>query len=122
MIIYKIMNKEGLFSTGGMRIGFHKKGKEWKERRHLITHLTQTIRCGEESDYENCDVVEFELKEVDRYDIGPLLQKKKQELVAQDELEEKRKQKRIEARERKRFIELSKKFMGNSSVGRASGR
>ena len=110
MIIYKIINKDGLFSTGGMDISFHKKGKEWKEKRHLISHLTQTIRCGEESEYENCDVIKFELKEVDRYDIGPLLQKKKQALVAQDELEEKRRQKRIEAKERKQFLELSKKF------------
>ena len=110
MIIYKIVNKDGLFSTGGMDISFHKKGKEWKERRHLITHLTQTIRCGDEYSYKDCDVVEFELKEVNRYDIGPLLQKKKQALIVQDELEEKRRQKRNEALARKQFAELSKRF------------
>ena len=110
MIIYKIMNKEGLFSTGGMDFSFHEKGKEWKEKRHLISHLTQTIHCKAENEYENCDIVEFELKEVDRYDIGPLLQKKKQALAEQEELERTRREKRIKAREYKKFIELSKKF------------
>jgi len=110
MIIYKIKNSEGLFSTGGMDFSFHEKGKEWKERRHLITHLTQTINCGNERFYENCNIVEFELKETDRYAIGPILQHKKQELIECEENEKRIRQKDKEKREYKLFQELSKKF------------
>ena len=110
MIFYKITNEEGLFSTGGMDIGFHKKGKEWREKNHLMSHITQTIHCNEEEIYKNCAIVEVELKEINRYDIGPLLRKKKQVLAEQEELERTRREKRIKVREHKQFLELSKKF------------
>ena len=104
------MNKDGLFSRGGIDCIFDKKGKEWKEKNHLMSHITQTIRCEQEHKYEDCAIVELELKEVSKQDIGPILQKKKQSLIAQDDLERIIMQKRTEAREYKEFLELSKKF------------
>jgi len=38
---YKILNKKGLYSTGGFEPSFEKKGKTWKRLRDLKSHLTQ---------------------------------------------------------------------------------
>ena len=110
MYIYKIMNKNGLFSTGGMGVSFHEKGKEWKEKRHLISHLTQTIHCKNEEVYDGCFIVRCELKEIERQDIAPLLQSKKQELLDKEEKEKQIRQRQKERNERKQLAELSKKY------------
>lgn len=39
MKIYKIVNKEGLFSNGKSEPQFTKKGKTWKEIGHLKNHF-----------------------------------------------------------------------------------
>ena len=93
-----------------MNIGWHKKGKEWKEKRHLMSHITQTIQCDNSDVYQNCSVVEFELKEIGRLDIFPIIQKKEHELIEKEELEKSRGQKSKRQYERKLFEELSKKY------------
>lgn len=72
--LYKIRNKEGLFSTGGMCPYFNKTGKTWAGIGPLKNHLN----CVEEGvnyswrakrdkysevfiAYEGCDIVEFEI-------------------------------------------------------------
>lgn len=41
MKLFKIMNRDGLFSTGGMRPRWSKRGKTWNSIGHLKCHLTQ---------------------------------------------------------------------------------
>ena len=104
------MNKDSLFSDGGENAHFSKKGKEWKDMRHLMAHVTRIIQCGNEDVYRNCSIVECELIEIKKYDITSIIEKKKSELLEREELEEARRQKRKTQEERKLFKELSKKF------------
>lgn len=54
-------DKTGLFSSGGTRPSFSKKGKIWKERGHLSNHLAQ---FNDRNDvYKDCTVVEYEIRE-----------------------------------------------------------
>jgi hypothetical protein len=41
MLVYKIKNQDGLFSTGGTRPYFNKTGKTWSNIGHIKTHLKQ---------------------------------------------------------------------------------
>lgn len=60
--MFKIRNKDGEFSGGGVWPEWTKVGKTWMERGHLSGHLTQT---DYESFYsEDDEVVEFVLVEV----------------------------------------------------------
>ena len=46
-IIYKIRRKsDGLFSKGGSTPHFNKKGKIWKQRGHLTSHINQLWNDG----------------------------------------------------------------------------
>lgn len=65
--IYKIQNKDGLFSVGGTDYGyksisFSKTGKAWTALQHIKSHIKNLKIVG--SDWE---VVEYELVEVKRY-------------------------------------------------------
>lgn len=68
MIIYRIRNRDGLFSKGGSRVGemrsFDKKGKFWKRANHLTSHLNQLNRESMEI-YKRvgAEIVEYEVIE-----------------------------------------------------------
>lgn len=54
--MFKIRNKEGLFSTGGMSPHFTKTGKVWRILGHVNAHLVW-LRGKV---YTDCDLVEYE--------------------------------------------------------------
>lgn len=73
MEVFKVRNSEGLFWEGHANNKFTKKGKAWKE----IKHIKLAFRNGNRQiDYTNkyiqytpnyltdCEIVKFELKEV----------------------------------------------------------
>ena len=72
-IIYKIRRKsDGLFSKGGSTPHFNKKGKIWKQRGHLTSHINQlwnggrSMRYGNDATnhvYTDCEIVPYEIVE-----------------------------------------------------------
>ncbi len=59
--MFKIRNKDGLFSNGGTWPEWTKTGKVWRQRGHLSNHLAQVSR----NIYSETDViVEFEMIEI----------------------------------------------------------
>lgn len=70
--VYKIRNAMGLYSTGGTRPRFTKRGKMWMNKGALANHLNiiynrqygaRFIPRGEDP-YEGCNVVTLELQPV----------------------------------------------------------
>lgn len=61
--VYKIQNKEGLFSKGGRWPMFTKTGKTWSNIGHLKTHLMQFTTFPKQ--YQGCEIVEIEYKPVE---------------------------------------------------------
>ena len=74
MILYKIRNKEGLFSCGGTNVSFTKQGKSWKRRGDLASHLN-IVRVerarGHGYGYTDCEIVVFELVETGILKVSP---------------------------------------------------
>lgn len=73
MKFYKIKNKEGLYSNGGVNITFGKVGKLWKNIGPLRSHIALTS-VGDYSNlykkkhpYEDCNIVELEFNEINSY-------------------------------------------------------
>ena len=62
MIIYRIKNKDGLFSNGGHFPYFTKKGKIWKHIGHVKLHLKQ-LHSSVLSTYQYCTLETYEIKE-----------------------------------------------------------
>lgn len=66
--IYKIIDSQGRFSTGGVAPYFTKNGKIWKTKGHLTQHLQQTLpyykRLKKTHPYESCKVVVYNVVEV----------------------------------------------------------
>jgi hypothetical protein len=83
MKIWKIRNKSGLHSTGGMRPSFAKVGKVWKTKgdihRHFSyalsdsSHLGRALRTGHKSPYYECDIVEYNLIEVSATPVSDMI-------------------------------------------------
>jgi hypothetical protein len=72
--LFKIRREsDGLFSTGGDSPNFTKRGKEWKQRGHVTSHLNQVRRP---SVYEGCVIIECEIvvKEVDSIPVSRYLE------------------------------------------------
>ena len=93
MVLYKIRNKEGLFSVGGTATHFDETGKAWKRKGDVANHLhvVQRVRkYGHGYDYTDCEVVVFELVEIGTLPISPeewlLSNKKKKEAEKQEML------------------------------------
>lgn len=65
---FKVVNKEGLFSTGGMEPRFNKRGKVWTSIGALKNHLNQFrdshYWTPHNSEIRDWKVVEFELRPV----------------------------------------------------------
>lgn len=65
-IVYKIRRKsDGLFSTGGITPRFTEKGKEWKARNHVSSHMRQVgfyhSHKTKEEYYSDCEVVTYKV-------------------------------------------------------------
>ncbi len=56
--LYKIQNKDGLFSTGGTVPDFSRNGKTWNSLSNVKAHLTQGMNVCET--YNSCKIVEIE--------------------------------------------------------------
>lgn len=72
-MIYKIRNKEGLYSTGGTSPRWTKKGKSWSQLNHVRSHITLVKTISGKDKYEirpdlypynNCVLVTFQETEV----------------------------------------------------------
>jgi hypothetical protein len=63
MLVYKIKNPLGLYSSGGMCPSFNKTGKTWSSRGHVSSHLAQFADKEKHVYYTNCVVVAIEIKE-----------------------------------------------------------
>lgn len=95
MKIYRIRNKEGLFSKGGMNPFFTKKGKVWISSGALRNHfnlIEQEIWSYTRKEYywksaykiyKDCKVIEidFETGETQEYDVTDFYQSKHKENV-----------------------------------------
>ena len=71
-IVYKIRRRtDGLFSMGGSTPSFNKKGKIWKQRGHLTSHINQLWNSGLSYSssnntghvYKDCEIVPYEIVE-----------------------------------------------------------
>lgn len=73
MKVYKIRNKNGLFSTGGTTPRWKKKGKTWTSFQYVQAHLNMICKYCEKykylDPYVNCVVVEYSVTENLIYDI-----------------------------------------------------
>lgn len=95
--IFRIrQDKTGLFSSGGIRPSFSKKGKIWKARGHLSNHFAQ---FNDRNDvYKDCTVVEYEIREfegssipVAEWDVTPETKHRKElKEIRRKELDRKR--------------------------------
>jgi len=69
--IFKIRNKEGLYSTGGIRPEWTKNGKSYNGINHIKTHLKQF--CNETNNIpDDWKVVEFSIVEFDSFNAKTL--------------------------------------------------
>jgi len=70
--MYKIRQKStGLFSTGGSVPRFTKKGKIWRRKGDLSSHLN--LVSGRKCVYDDCEVIVLETIEVEIQDMSALL-------------------------------------------------
>jgi hypothetical protein len=68
-MIYKIRRPDGMFSTGGAWPTFNKTGKVWVKLCNLNSHLALLKGRNRLDKYSDCEIVEFELNEIDKKDI-----------------------------------------------------
>lgn len=75
MVVWKIQNKDGKFSTGGWpkwsdvgRIWTHYPTLHLKHLNRRVSHLRYS-QPGLAHPYEGCSVVKYEMKEVERNEI-----------------------------------------------------
>jgi len=108
-MMYKIRNKiTGLYSKGGHRVSWSKKGKVWAEKGHLSNHFASFINPSKT--YANCEIVEIEPMvvgyiSIDNWCQGVVERREARNKAYQERLEEYRTEQR-----RKQFLELSKEF------------
>ena len=109
--LFKIMRvPDGLFSTGGACPRFTKKGKNWRQRGHITSHMNQLSSPAKI--YADCRIVEYELTmtEIDSMAVSSYVELIRQRKV-EDEQKRKEAQKAAELnRQRQTYLELKKKF------------
>lgn len=121
--VFRIRRKsDGLFSTGGTSPKFDSKGKVWKARNHVTSHMTQIGHQyynpkKKEDYYHDCEVVEYEIVETEvnatpalEWKESPKTQRSKQ---LQEERRDRYELERILARKKQleaELAELSKKI------------
>jgi hypothetical protein len=62
---FKIRSPQGTFSTGGPKPKFTNTGKTWGSRGHLTNHLLRFKGKNFEKYYKDCQLVAFELNQLD---------------------------------------------------------
>ena len=80
--IFKIRDKStGLFSKGGVRGEFSKKGKVWKTEGYVRSHLQQFVHTREDeqnrlmTNIDNWEIIEYELIEKETTDLFTFISK-----------------------------------------------
>lgn len=65
--VYKIKNKDGLYSSGQSKIRWIEDGKSWTSLRNLRMHLKYLeniiSRDSEDYPYHGCSIVRFKIEE-----------------------------------------------------------
>jgi hypothetical protein len=98
--IYKIRRKsDGLFSTGGLKPKFSKKGKSWPSRGNVTNHLSLFTYEKRKFYYDDCEVVCILYQELNTESIDVSDWKPTKATIRAKELE---KQRRIEFLERQK--------------------
>lgn len=72
MNIWKVRNQNGLFSSGGATPWFKKDGKSWNSLDGIKKHLKIILQHKDQNDpdwYKNCDVVCYNIKEIETLSI-----------------------------------------------------
>lgn len=91
--IYMIRRKsDGLFSTGGTTPTFNEKGKQWKARNHVTSHMKQVgssySRKTKADYYKDCEVVTYEVVMTEVEAIPALDWKESDKTIRSKELQE----------------------------------
>jgi len=70
MKVFRIRDKNGLYSTGGQTPNFTKGGKTWSNIGHVKSHLRQFIGSRNLDVYADAEIVcvEYTEKDVEKYD------------------------------------------------------
>jgi len=68
--MFKIKNNEGLYSNGGMKPDFTRRGKFWRGLGPLMSHLSQLNDLRKLKLYNNCVVETFLLERYENPTIG----------------------------------------------------
>jgi hypothetical protein len=83
---------DGLFSTGGTSPTFNGKGKQWKARNHVTSHMKQVgssySRKTKADYYHDCEVVTFEVVMSEVEAIPALEWKESDKTIRSKELQE----------------------------------
>lgn len=69
--VYKIRNKEGLFSIGGMEPIFTTRGKAWGAKCDIYNHFSILVK---KSIYKDCILMEFNENGLIEYDLNKILE------------------------------------------------
>ncbi len=70
--VYKIRNKQGLYSTGGTYPNFTKGGKTWSTIGSFNNHISLILEAGHvRNPYKDCELVEIEISSFEK-DSKPL--------------------------------------------------
>lgn len=93
--VYKIRRKiDGLFSTGGTSPDFSDKGKVWKARGHISSHMKQVgsyYSSKTKNDYyRDCEVVTYEVVETEVDTISALDWQESPKTIRAKQLQEER--------------------------------
>lgn len=111
--VYKIRNKQGLYSTGGAHPTFTKSGKTWKTKGALNNHfnvLFETDHWRQFDPYNGCELVEIEVLESEK-SANPVSQWAKDRRIAFDKRNEDRARKLAEwNKEYRKLLESKPKF------------
>jgi large subunit ribosomal protein L5 len=110
MIVYQIQHKDTLlYSTGGRRPRWSKKGKMWTSLGGLKNHLNlvDTVR------YEKAEVIEYMLEEMDNYSVKSVLIDIASEHKDKEAKQKAKQDKSKEVQELKELARLKEKYLSD---------
>ena len=110
MLVYKIKNPLGLYSSGGMNPSFNKTGKTWSSRGHVSNHLAQFTDKEKHKYYNNCTVVTIEIKEEECEEINVSEWKNSDKTERAKELKKEKQLIRDKERKQKEIERLTKEL------------
>ncbi len=117
MNTYMIQNRETKeYSSGGSNwnIEFRKFGKCWRTLCHIKSHLSKSnqtnYRTSTDILYNNCDLVEYELVEIDRTSISDIVSSIREKEVEDQNKSDKARCERNEMAEKNLYMKLKEKY------------